>query len=387
MTTTPRLDTVSGADERALLEQLLALAPRGLALAHDASTGRFAQTVRAVTEPAGVRVRPEGTNLRYAAMAALGLDRLTAVEAKQVLGGQSVDDVLAVAEQDALTSEDPGAVALVVWTLAETRGRVADALVDRLVARLRSEEPIPTVDGSWVLTAAVAADAVSGRTDPRLEELLERASTALLREQGERGLYPHWLPASSQSRWRSHVGSFADQVYPLQALARAGAATDREEWVRAAEITAQRLCDLQGDAGQWWWHYDSRDGEVVESFPVYSVHQHAMAPMVLHDLREAGGRDLTAHVDRGVSWLHRHPEVVEELVSERWGLVWRKVGRQEPPKAARAVGAVTTSVRPGLHVPGLNTLLPPTRVDHECRPYELGWMLYAWLPRRNHDES
>ncbi len=70
MTTTPRLDTVSGADERALLEQLLGLAPRGLALAHDASTGRFAQTVRAVAEPTGVRVRPEGTNLRYAAMAA-----------------------------------------------------------------------------------------------------------------------------------------------------------------------------------------------------------------------------------------------------------------------------------------------------------------------------
>jgi hypothetical protein len=21
-------------------------------------------------------------------------------------------------------------------------------------------------------------------------------------------------------------------------------------------------------------------------------------------------------------------------------------------------------------------------VDHECRPYELGWLLYAWLPTR-----
>ncbi len=229
---------------------------------------------------------------------------------------------------------------------------MADALVDRLVARLRSEEPIPTVDGSWVLTAAVAADAVGGRTDPRLEELLERASTALLREQGERGLYPHWLPASSQSRWRSHVGSFADQVYPLQALARAGAATDREEWVRAAEITAQRLCDLQGDAGQWWWHYDSRDGEVVESFPVYSVHQHAMAPMVLHDLREAGGRDLTAHVDAGSPGCTVTPRWSRS--SSRSGGAWcgaRSAARSPPRPPAPSVRSPPLSVR-GCTSPG-----------------------------------
>jgi len=71
--------------------------------------------------------------------------------------------------------------------------------------------------------------------------------------------------------------------------------------------------------------------------------------------------------------------VVEELVSPRFGLVWRKVGRREPPKAARAVHAATTSVRPGLHLPGLDRALPPVKVDHECRPYELGWLLYAWL--------
>jgi hypothetical protein len=24
-------------------------------------------------------------------------------------------------------------------------------------------------------------------------------------------------------------------------------------------------------------------------------------------------------------------------------------------------------------------LFPPTTVDYECRPYELGWLMYAWL--------
>ena len=100
---------------------------------------------------------------------------------------------------------------------------------------------------------------------------------------------------------------------------------------------------------------------MVERFPVYSVHQHAMAPMVLLDLLEAGGTDHRDAVERGISWLRTHPEVVEELVAERWGLVWRKVGRREPAKAARAINALTTAVRPGLRVPGLDRLMPARR--------------------------
>jgi hypothetical protein len=43
---------------------------------------------------------------------------------------------------------------------------------------------------------------------------------------------------------------------------------------------------------------------------------------------------------------------------------------------------VTTALRPGLHLPGLDRAFPPDLIDHECRPYELGWLLYAWLPAR-----
>jgi hypothetical protein len=67
------------------------------------------------------------------------------------------------------------------------------------------------------------------------------------------------------------------------------------------------------------------------------------------------------------------------LVASEKGVIWRKVARREPRKAVRVLSAVTTSLLPGLHVPGLDTLFPPVRVDYECRPYELGWLMYAWL--------
>jgi hypothetical protein len=185
-------------------------------------------------------------------------------------------------------------------------------------------------------------------------------------------------------------------VYPIQALARLAVATDDTTALTAANSAAARIVELQGDAGQWWWHYDARVDGIVEGYPVYSVHQHAMGPMALFDLLEAGGDDHSEAITRGLGWLDQHPEVLEDLVSERHALIWRKVGRREPPKAARKLAAVTTSFSPGLHVPGINTILPPTEIDHECRPYELGWLLYAWrsagvvralAPQANFDET
>jgi len=103
-----------------------------------------------------------------------------------------------------------------------------------------------------------------------------------------------------------------------------------------------------------------------------------MPPMVLMDLWEAGGHDHRAEVAAGLGWLDQHPEVREDLISDEDSLVWRKVGRREPRKAARALAAASTRLRPGWQLPGVDRLMPATVVDHECRPYELGWLLYAW---------
>jgi len=376
---TPRSRTARqrAVDDRAAarVTQLLELAPRGLAAALLPDGAGFAQTVRGVTGRDGVRLQVEGDNPRYAAMAALGLSRLSADRQREVLGGRTAGEVAAATAEQVVDSADPGAVALAVWADAEINGSFADKLVGRLETWLQGGQPLPTVDTSWMVTAAVVA-ARLGSTDTVLEAGVAR----LLAHQGGRGIFPHVLPPESQRRWRAHVGCFADQVYPIQALARAAAYSGRPDWLEVANRTAAQICALQGEQGQWWWHYDARDGSVVEGFPVYSVHQHAMGPMALFDLFEAGGDDHRSEIALGVNWLDTHPESVEELVSERWGLVWRKVGRREPGKAARAVNAATTAVRPGARLPGLDRLLPPGRVDHECRPYELGWLLYAWLP-------
>lgn len=353
------------------VQGLLRIARAGLPIAYDPETAEFAQTTRRL----GPTVRPEGSSLRYTAIAALGLARLDPDEQRRVLAGRTAAHVAGRVGAAALGQSDPGAVALAVWAQAEITGSVDEVLLGRFTALLTSRLPLPTVDLAWMLTAAVAA---GGRTAKTADVLADR----LIAAQGTRGIFPHVVPARSQGRWRRHVGSFADQVYPLQALARRHRAAADPMLLEAAELTASTLCELQGGDGQWWWHYDARTGEVVEGFPVYAVHQHSMAPMALFDLAEAGGPDHVAHIVRGLRWLDVHPEVDDELVSESSAAIWRKVGRRERGKTVRGLSAATTSLHPGLRMPGIDRVWPPGRIDHECRPYELGWLLYAWLPAR-----
>lgn len=364
-----------------LVDRLLALAPAGLASAFRPASTTFVQTIRATSGPSGVRVQREGTSDRYTAMAALGIDRLPVEEQRQVLDGRTASDVVDALAERVLDDPDPGVAALAAWAQAEVNGIFADKLLRRLHDLVATDAPLTSVSGAWIVSAAAAANRL-GDTD----DLVSAGASLLRSHAGAHDIYPHVLRAGDVQRWRGHVGSFADQVYPLQALARASRVTGDTTHLAAADRTAARLCELQGDHGQWWWHYDTRDGTVVERFPVYSVHQHAMAPMVMHELRDAGGADHADAVARGLLWLDSHPETVEELISDRWHLVWRKVGRREPRKAARAISALTTSLRPGQHLPGLDRVLPPVVVDHECRPYELGWLLYAWAPRRSDHE-
>src|SRR5438034_137840 len=70
---------------------------------------------------------------------------------------------------------------------------------------------------------------------------------------------------------RGHVSCFADLVYPILALSQHGMTANDTDAISCAARAAEVLCRLQGPAGQWWWHYDYRTGQVIERYPVYAV--------------------------------------------------------------------------------------------------------------------
>lgn len=362
----------------AVVDRVLQVALDGLPQMHSGRDGLFCFTRRgriATGGPAGggFEAPVEGVSHRYTGMVALGARHLPEPVQRALLAGrsaaQAADRLVELVDHDRRTGL--GDVAVAAWAVAQTGGATLPRALELLAAAEAADTDRFVVDVAWTTLAYVAA-----RSAVDVERPLSAARGRLLGALTGSPLFPHRFgPAAG---WRSHVGCFADQVYPVQALSRLHASDDDPTALSAAQACADRICALQGAAGQWWWHYDARTGGVVEGYPVYSVHQHAMGPMALLDLRDAGGTVDDAAIARSLRWLVERPEPYQgPLVLDDAALTWRKVARADVRKLARGAQALATGItgrRAGL----LDTLWSPRSVDRECRPYELGWCLDTW---------
>ncbi len=383
--TTTRLGALAREDVplHALAERLLALAEAGLPGMYLPGAETFAFTRVGKVSPDGTRgLEQRGTSTRYAAITALGARFLPEDRQRPLFGGRTAGEFTGLLVERLPAVTNLGDAALIAWAAAETgHPKLADAL-GRMAALDLPGQPQYTVEAAWVLSALTAA---RGTVD--VEHRLAAARDRLLAARiAGSPLFPHATGPGLLPGYRSHVACFADQTYPLQALARLHASGDDPRALSAADACAARICALQGDGGQWWWHYDARHATLVEGYPVYSVHQHAMAPTALFDLAEAGGTDFATEIRRGLRWMTEVPELAgpdgtprEPMIREELGVTWRKVYRGDPRKAVRAARGLTTRVAPHARLAPLDRLFRPLAVDRECRPYEFGWMLFAWL--------
>ncbi|MFE7856422.1 hypothetical protein [Streptomyces sp. NPDC057403] len=367
----------------ALARRLLAVAESGLPSMLLPGGEAFVFTMAGQQAPDGSwTLERRGTSTRYAAITVLGARFLSEDRQRAVLGGRTAEEFAGLLIESLPAVTNLGDAALIAWAAAETgHPKLSDALAR--VTELDVEgRPQYTVEAAWVLSAFAAA-----RDTVDVERRFTAARDRLLRCRiGDSPLFPHATAPGLVPWYRAHVACFADQTYPLQALARAHAGGDGDgdpEALAAADACAARICELQGEGGQWWWHYDARTGAVIEGYPVYSVHQHAMAPTALFDLADAGGTDFGAAIRKGLRWMTDVPELTgsrhrEPMILDDLGATWRKVYRGDPKKAVRAARGLSTRLAPGLRLKSLDRVYRPLAVDRECRPYEFGWMLHAW---------
>lgn len=265
----------------------------------------------------------------------------------------------------------PGGLGLVLWansvlraggslTLLAEAG-LEPATLPRVIPRLT------TMEVAWLVSGLLHADqrCLHPTALAALQELEGRLNRATL-------VFHH---ASTEApighRLRARIANFADQVYPLQALAFAALALGDDDRRALADLCAGHLVQAQGPLGQWWWHHDAKTGMVAERYPVYSVHQHSMAPMALRALAVAGGTNHAAAAASSRAWLQAN-ELGIDMVEPASGIIWRSVERDEGALAHRARHA-----RMLLGQPTSEPEWPHFRLNREIRPYEWGWLLYA----------
>jgi hypothetical protein len=309
----------------------------------------------------------------------LGLDR-----AGTSIDGLEPRSALDAAYELALRRRQWGAIGLAVWTAAVLDGPSARSMLDRAGLGPRPDwlDRLTTMELAWLASGLVHEQLRSKGRGSAVPPLLATALGRLTARQQASGLFAHATSgAALAERLRGGVANFADQAYPLQALAFAallGATDAGQQAVRLAGA----LADRQGPLGQWWWHYHADSGRVVSRYPVYSVHQHGMAPMALSALAMAftdHDRWLAAAAD-GRRWLWDN-ELGQPLVDDAMPTIWRSVERAEDGlrRTARRLGYVIRQHADADHRPRL-------RLNRETRPYEWAWQLYASAIERRLDQ-
>ncbi|MGP0020235.1 MAG: hypothetical protein ACLPHP_16815 [Candidatus Sulfotelmatobacter sp.] len=366
----PQLD-----EPQTTIRRFVDLAVRGLVPMFDQQKQLFCYSLKKTNDG----MVQEGLSPRYTMMTLMGLHRL------EEAGGTSPIEIAPVLK--ALLAnldwvQDIGDLGVLLWTcalvaperLAEIEGRIE---LETALLRYRSAKRGVTMELAWFLTGLSNWSLVCPEKLVGLRGLALQTLALLKKNRGEQGFFGHLARGGSViGMTRGRIGSFADQVYPIYAMTRFSQAYQDEGALQMAVQCGRGLCEAQGALGQWWWHYDSLRGGVLEGYPVFSVHQHAMGPMTMFALGEAAHIDFTPWIYRGLKWINSENELGFNMEDDSARVIWRCQYRSTSQvktylKAALNMG---DAAKPYQAKKDLTVLF-------ECRPYELGWLLYAFAAR------
>jgi hypothetical protein len=354
--------------------QLMTLAVEGLAPMFDAESQLFCHRLQ--QSDAGLtrdRLSP-----RYTIMTLLGLIRS---EKAGLASALPVKTILNRLLEDTAWINNVGDLGLMLWLCAaacpERLSEMCAAWdVQSALVRFGETRYKRTTELAWFLTGLAHMSLASRSGSLAAPDMATKVYRLLRENQGDSGTFGHGARMATLSGMvRGHIGSFADQVYPIYALTVFARACGVREAFGAAGKCAEAICRAQGTLGQWWWHYDARAGRVAERYPVYSVHQDGMAPMALFALGDEANFDFTEPIYKGLQWIAGDNEAGYDLRDTDRKVIWRciyhgsrrEVWRNRLRYLAGAGTAPESSDE-------LKVLL-------ECRPYHLGWLLYAFAGR------
>lgn len=310
--------------------------------------------------------------LTSSCIALLGLAR-SGVDASTL--GVDTGRVVDAVASEVIRTGYRGGLGLGLWANAVVDARDSTGFLHRAGTDLDSlvRDLVPTfttMETAWCASGllheyARSGDAAVGEAaQATVDELRTNRwsdSTRLMRHAGP--------GASALHRARGHIANFADQIYSVQAFAFASIVLDDRAAFGAGTRLAEHHCELQGDRGQWWWHYDADRGHVALRYAVYSVHQHGMAPMALCAVEDAGGGDYSSSIAASVRWIDDNESGSSMFDTER-GTPWRSLERVEPSIASRMRGVLEAlGTSDGRHA--------RVTLNRETRPYEWAWCMYA----------
>lgn len=319
----------------------------------------------------------KGESIRYAAIAQIGIAKWLKYHPDDK---EQLPDLWPTVTDRLGGIDLIGDLALALWAGLETGADNCRSFAEVLAECWNEQEKIcNSVELGWVLMAATLAMRSKENLEPIIQPLLKEAHRKLSSlYNSQSGLFQRHNRKGFAEVLHRRVACFADQVYPILAMATYGTNYNDNESIEMAARAVETICCFQGELGQWQWHYDILGNKLCEEYPVFSVHQDSMAPMAILASDKASSSDHTKEIELGMRWLFGENELKENLVLEDKGIVWRDIERKEPSKFSRTTRGLCCVLGADRIHKSMANCFRHFVVNPECRPYHLGWILYAW---------
>jgi len=359
------------------IQQLLTASSAGLVQMYDTQRNLFCS--RMVHTANGMKA--EGISHRYSLITLMGLLKFARA------GGpvpNNMDAALGALVLETSWVASAGDLGLLLWLCSLAAPERIEQFfaihnLSEALERFPDASERKTMELSWILAGLAHATLARPELSGTLTPLARKIFAVIEGNRGAHGIFGHQAQqGGAKGLVRGRFGSFADQVYPIYAFAWASRAFGWREALLHSLASANAICKAQGELGQWWWHYDAKTGEAVGKYPVYSVHQHGMAPMALFALHDVAEADYQKEIYRGLEWIYGQNELNMDMRDTNSKVVWRCI---RPTKSRRYLDQALAILSPGHRVEIRNL-----RVLKECWPYELGWLLFSFAGRQMETE-
>ncbi len=360
-----------------LLSDLLELSVRGLEDMYLPEKYEFAMKKKKVND----KVIIEGENLRYTLINLLGLHK---AENHNLKSSLNLKEIIKFHLGKVDKYDGVGEIGLLLWATSlispeEINTMLSKVNFNNIFGNFNDAKLGFTMELSWLLTGLLLASTFDKNFKKTIGDLPTEVYNTIRKNYGGVGVFRHEAKKSLNGKVRGKIGSFADQVYPIYAFSLFSQQEHNEEALIIAKECAQTMCNHQGEDGQWMWHYNAETGKVVSKFPVYSVHQDAMAPFTFFAIQKASGINFEKYIYKGLDWMEDNNELNVSMIDRENNAVWRKIS---PPDNKRKTKALLSLA--GIDIKDDYSNLA---VLYECWSYHLGWILYAFAGRVGNDNT
>lgn len=322
------------------------------------------------------REKDSTLSFRYTVIALLGL--LTHKEHPLVGDCFDLDEMLRQIIEKCQTCDDIQDVGLLLWLDAFTQSGYAPRILKKMESLIPQEKEkyIATYELAWLVTGV--AYALKKYKNLGGFEFLPNYGIKLFRQLRERynpetHLFFHCAPVSLKRKIRRPISDFADQIYSIYANLAYFELTGEAEAEKTARDCATKLLELQGPNGEWWWLYNADNGKIAYRYPVYTVHQDGMAPMVLVKLAQVIQMNTGPVIEKSFNWLFSCNGT--PIIDYKQSHILRGV-RLEPGYTKHLGVGFSLLGADALSDTMLYRFFRKHGTINEYRAYHLGWALY-----------